>query len=613
MFNPRNIRLSILGVLIVSLVLMLRSYYLRIQHLEDQLQRCQIYKENLKSCKRTAHTATAKINKVISLLKSKGANKSISEKYLTVLSPDKSVETVTPAIKTKYSCEENFKNDFYPLPKGFDRENCTKQPIYDSTTIILLFPVTKDNRLPSILKTSLFLFRQVILILHVKDRGMLEKINITLPSNRVNKIFVSIGLTINSSNIKYKIVADYGTALNDATNLVKSPFVLVAPWIGRLDTSLDVERLIHVQETSGAFVVGGATKCVESGKWDRGCYQTPFKLYTLKYIAGYRLSQRECLFCEYVTSPFLVRTTVIKHYKFRKLTHGVFRDFFLQIKQDEELIVVCPDVMFYTAKENQSNAQLIHFAEQWDIRRIIEADNTVLWFGFRTGLKHTKSIGFSLLSKPGRPECGFSPTIAVTPDCRSNLVDALVFILAQCEKNNIFCEMSDGTVVGIIKFNNVLPWERDADLSILSSEFHKMKSLKNTFIKHGFKYTLVKDIAYSKDGKAQGGVIYLYAYGWLVEIYGCNPANFMTPIKPYTLVKMGNHWVAGPENPGRIARSRYGAGIYKHAEHWRALKHVNSFIPYEANGKFPKCIKPGHHSCLNQFKSDGDMELNDWL
>ena len=58
-----------------------------------------------------------------------------------------------------------------------------------------------------------------------------------------------------------------------------------------------------------------------------------------------------------------------------------------------------------------------------------------------------------------------------------------------------------------------------------------------------------------------------------------------------------------------VAIYRYGHEIYQHASHWRNLENHDGSNFYET-GKFVKCSLPGHHSCLDQFKGDGNLQFD---
>ena len=48
------------------------------------------------------------------------------------------------------------------------------------------------------------------------------------------------------------------------------------------------------------------------------------------------------------------------------------------------------------------------------------------------------------------------------------------------------CEMQEGTLLGAVKFNGVLPWERDADVTFHTSNFTAIANLANKFRDAGY-------------------------------------------------------------------------------------------------------------------------------
>ena len=54
------------------------------------------------------------------------------------------------------------------------------------------------------------------------------------------------------------------------------------------------------------------------------------------------------------------------------------------------------------------------------------------------------------------------------------LMEALVILMDACEKTNTLCQLQEGTLLGAVKLENILPWERDCDISVLSSQFNNL-------------------------------------------------------------------------------------------------------------------------------------------
>jgi len=122
--------------------------------------------------------------------------------------------------------------------------------------------------------------------------------------------------------------------------------------------------------------------------------------------------------------------------------------------------VTCPDVVFRTQHSPELDEELANFANKHNIKKIVEADGTMRWFGCRRGPKHRNGGKYPLKSG-----------LAVPPCCLENIADAIKFMMKQFGKNNTTCELQEGTLLGAVKLNKVLPWERDADITFVTADF----------------------------------------------------------------------------------------------------------------------------------------------
>ena len=43
-----------------------------------------------------------------------------------------------------------------------------------------------------------------------------------------------------------------------------------------------------------------------------------------------------------------------------------------------------------------------------------------------------------------------------------------------CEITNTICQLQEGSLLGAVKLENILPWERDCDIAVLSSHFSNL-------------------------------------------------------------------------------------------------------------------------------------------
>ena len=54
------------------------------------------------------------------------------------------------------------------------------------------------------------------------------------------------------------------------------------------------------------------------------------------------------------------------------------------------------------------------------------------------------------------------------------MIILLESIFKICDAIDAKCQLQEGSLLGAVKLSNILPWERDADIAILSSDFEKL-------------------------------------------------------------------------------------------------------------------------------------------
>ena len=97
---------------------------------------------------------------------------------------------------------------------------------------------------------------------------------------------------------------------------VKTPYVLIAPYVTHFDDDIDLYRLVRVLSYRDDVAVAGGSYRNLSGHWDLGCRQVSFDYWTAKYTAGYYRSFNECVVCDYLPGPFAAKTEWLKSLKF---------------------------------------------------------------------------------------------------------------------------------------------------------------------------------------------------------------------------------------------------------------------------------------------------------
>lgn len=278
-----------------------------------------------------------------------------------------------------------------------------------------------------------------------------------------------------------------GELLQNIIDGINTDYVLIAPSLTHFTEDINLERLLRVVSTRENTLFAGGSFRNLTGHWSNGCFQTQLKNYTLTYKSGYYHSFAECLVCDQLSGPFLAKSATLRVVGFHLSgEYGIYRDLFLRVKSryssshpglghSGTAVVSCPDVMFQAQKPQVRDEDLVNFANKHDIKKIVEANGQVRWFGCRRGIKHRNG-----------EKCPLKSGLAVPPCCLENLAEAIKFVMEQCSLNNVSCELQEGTLLGAVKLNKVLPWERDADITFLTADFPKLVKIKDVFTRQGY-------------------------------------------------------------------------------------------------------------------------------
>ena len=124
---------------------------------------------------------------------------------------------------------------------------------------------------------------------------------------------------------------------------------------------------------------------------------------------------------------------------FLRLPFGVLQDVFwrLKSKHPEKVVVSCPDVMFNIYSREIPDERYGALARKWDVKKWVESNGRVRWYGCRRGHSHTSA-----------DSCSFHSGIGVPPCDLENLADAIKFVMKECEDAGLFCELQEGTLLG---------------------------------------------------------------------------------------------------------------------------------------------------------------------
>lgn len=528
-----------------------------------------------------------------------------------------------------YSCPEKFLGTLYGYPfyrTGFvHKQPCSHLPTNVSTSLILDRPrLVLDDALEyfssiftkETLKFVAEIFKEVNIIINAKYLGNLKRLVSEWPN-----IFVYVFHRTNPEVSKL---------LNNISQKLKTKFVVFAPFVTVMNVQFDLNRMLQVYERTGASFIASSVKDLRTGVWDTGCYETSLKLYTLEYRRGYKRSQLSCVECDFVNGAFLTTTDLFRkgHVRFRSESGSMmYEDFFLSLGVSKnKTILACPDSMVYRHEGNYKKygnaSELEKLVKLWDVYKIKWHSNITLTQNFIFPCPHSH--------KELVRTCRVGRGLAVPPCCLKLLYDGLESVSRLFESHKLQYSLIEGSALGAVKFNGLLPWEQDADIAISSNDFRRLELMKLEFEKNN--YTLVIDetakCCRSPPSKANqwfGGIAHVRVYHWSIQIFGFDSlADFLNNdsfVPPRTKIKLkspdssyysntadseGGFFAYVPENPGRYSRNRYGHEVFKHAEHWMMARQTNGWENYES-GNFEECSKPAHHACLDQFEPDGNL------
>ena len=387
-----------------------------------------------------------------------------------------------------------------------------------------------------------------------------------------------------------------GKVWNMLISKVSTPYVLVARDVFHFTWLTQIERQIRVvSRIPNVGVAGGAYRNF-SGHWKAGCVQTKLRNYVLEYQEGYYHSRNECMYCDYLQGPFVTKTNLLK-FDERLPNEVIFEDWFLRVVEDGNLIMSCPDAMYFTtdyysySKRTDRNVWT-PLAKKWELNRVL----------LPQGVRHSfscKDIGFKCNAQSALlPVC-----------CQEEYADALSFFKKFADMHNVTFELDTGSALGGVKFNGLLPWDIDGDMIVLTSDidiFGKRETVEY-FQKNGYNLTSYKPPSQSS------GYVDIEYNGFDIEVWGMSRVTNTQYLPPelqaretFTKANIRGNWIDTAFSPGLFARNRYGREILKHSQSWRNVQLPHSFADYNP-GSFTPCENPHHHACLQNFPADGDI------
>ncbi|XP_060589904.1 uncharacterized protein LOC132745095 isoform X2 [Ruditapes philippinarum] len=500
------------------------------------------------------------------------------------------------SLKTPTSvCPEQFKDGHAGWPlyhTGFDKVDCNYgQPL--SSLITIIKSIRSDNRklsenfeeaktfISSVSKT----FENVNVMIAVSS---------TVLSNQIKQLFPKLKV------ISYEGESE-GIGLNKIISSVNTPYLLIARNVEFMTNDSRLERLISVKESLDVAYVGASFR-YRNGHWRKGCYQSVYRNFTLKYKEGYDESFQGCMYCDYSKGPFLTSTKYIKRNSFQDLNEdrGLYEDWFLRVYQKGEEGIVCPDSMFDTNPRPVSSVSWNSFFDIWNLFQIRIPG------------------GITISKKCGKKESSSSPSKAMSLCKYLDTTEAVKVVMRSCAEVGMICELQEGTTLGAVKMEKTIPWDIDYDLRFITNNCSLCKKLADKFKNNGMSYGDFVTPCCTKVLKLGEinyvGVGYKRAGGDIsghptldTEIYS------KMGFKP-TKVFFDGEWLNVPRNPGFILRNRYGLELFQHAEHWRFTdgNEADPRLTYKAFS-FSPCSTPGRHECLDRYNPDGNIQFKGLL
>ncbi|XP_042207060.1 uncharacterized protein LOC121855924 [Homarus americanus] len=383
-------------------------------------------------------------------------------------------------------------------------------------------------------------------------------------------------------------------AINTVTLSINTPFTFVAHSVTHFSDQSSLERLIRVlDDLENVNVVSGAFRNLK-GHWNHGCLQQRMENYQLAYVRGYEHSSHECMYCDDVLGPFMVRTEFLKKVPLTESLEGstMYRDWFLNIQISGSLVMACPDVMFFVdADPYMERDDWLKVAKKWSLQYIQPYEGKELEFS----CEEAQITCFHLMVDVS--------SFLLPPCCRSNIRRELGYVQECAEELGVYYELQAGSLLGAVKTDGILPWDFDTDVitdckdqelwltkgqACMSRKGCDSKLIINNYWISRCKFSVV-DITcrYNR-------TIYL------------PPEYRGIP----TQIEFDGRMTNVKVNPGLVARNKYGHEYLKHAVHWRYSSSTkkDDGSGQEA-GMWSMCKEPGFHACLDHFPVDGNLKF----
>lgn len=484
--------------------------------------------------------------------------------------------TKRKVFKSKSICPEHFVDPLYGFPQydvGYRVENCTYATALEKLcTVLLLDPGLNGAMMEQVLWGI---------------RGYKKDIRVVLGTYGTQ-----IRVDGNTELVNIPKDTPKGDALNDLIAKVTTEYTLIARDVIQFNYDARIDRLVREIERLNVLAVGGSIRNADS-IWNMACHQRAFHNSTVVYREGYDESLHDCVFCDHIDGPFLIRTDTLKYIQFdgRIAPMGLYEDFFMRIENE---VAVCPDSMFYVEfpKRGRTTAAWESFGRKRNLYKLKFSSGPVINFGCNYPYPCNKVKGY-----------------VRSPCCIKELTDINNDVMKMCETSGIICEFQYGTLLGAVKLGKTLPWEIDGDIRVWYENFTALEKAGEQLKDKGYRFQKMKYMGECNTTSklmSSNGYYYVYSKHWFVEIYtycGMDSYDLLSQHLNRTKVLHNGYAAIGTRNPPLVMRNMYPR-YYGHVQHIREGGVWNVH-------HFSKCKDENRHDCIDRYNEDGNLQFED--
>ncbi|VDP73315.1 unnamed protein product [Echinostoma caproni] len=367
----------------------------------------------------------------------------------------------------------------------------------------------------------------------------------------------------------------------------RTKYILVARNMVTFSEHTDIDRLLRVLNDWALDIVGGAVRLEPEGQWHAGCYKTAVKNFTIRFQPGYDRSVQSCAYCDYISSPFLIRRALFLEHWQERLTGRTlpFVDMFLQLVHKSvqyhgvtvrtNHVVSCFDVLFHVAGNNASRGTggggdqglsetpksiWLQLAKLWIVSRIL----------LPGPIKHTWNCSEVDINCENFAQPGY----VMPPCCLWELAYCVnAFFQFALRENVSICFTSDSLLTALKVTGGLAPWTHEFEVTW---DVYQLATL-GRFVQRSLDpsgvctltqreyLTMERERFETCARHAHAACLHhtLTSFNWRIQLAGrakllCSRKGMFVRS---TRVSMLGHWVPTVYNPGRYVRHLYGDDV----------------------------------------------------